>query len=99
MGVLVQLLYFPGCPHVDAARSVLAQALSRLEHPPGVAEVDVTDIRTPDHLRRWGSPTILVDGVDVGGGVASGLCCRLYADFESSGAPSVALVEAALRRT
>src|SRR6185312_2046001 len=73
----IQLLYFRGCPHVEAARQALAQALRAVEDPPPVAEIDVTDPSTPVELRAWGSPTILIDGVDVTGGEASGSSCRL----------------------
>ena len=96
--MLVQLLFFPGCPNVDAARGTLARALSEVDDPPPIHEVDVTDPRTPPDLRSWGSPTILIDGVDVAGGEASGSCCRLYLTSEVRGAPSLALVEVALSR-
>lgn len=96
--MLVQLLYFPGCPNVDAARRTLAQALSQLEDAPLVAEIDVTDPSAPPHLREWGSPTILVDGADVAGGHPTEACCRLYLKSEERGAPPLALIEAALHR-
>jgi hypothetical protein len=95
---LVQLLYFPDCPNVDAARKTLAQALGQLEDAPSVAEIDVTDPGTPRHLRGWGSPTILVDGADVADGHPSDACCRLYPKSEERGAPSLAVIEAALLR-
>jgi hypothetical protein len=96
--VQVQLLYFPGCPHVDRARRQLRQALGALEQRPEVTKIDVTDASTPEHLRRWGSPTILVDGVDVAGGVPSGSSCRLYAGSPDPGVPPLALIQAALAR-
>ena len=96
--MLVQLLYLPDCPHVDAARRALAQALSRLEDAPLVVEVDVTAPDTPAHLRAWGSPTILIDDADVAGGDPSESCCRLYPRSEDRGAPPLALIEAALLR-
>jgi mercuric ion transport protein len=96
--MLVQLLYFPDCPHVDAARRALAQALSRLQDTPLVVEIDVTAPATPPHLREWGSPTILVDGSDVAGGDPSE-SCRLYPSSEELGVPPLALIEAALRRS
>ena len=95
---MVQLLYFPDCPNVGAARKMLAQALSQLEDAPFVAEIDVSDPVTPPHLRGWGSPTILVDGADVAGDHPSEACCRLYPKSEERGAPPLALIEAALLR-
>ena len=94
----IQLLYFPGCPHVDAARKQLSQALSTLVNPPHVTEVDVTDPSTPLHLRLWGSPTILIDGADVALGAPTGRSCRIYPGSEIDGVPPLAMIEAALRR-
>ena len=96
--MLVQLLYFPGCPHVEGARRLLQQAVSSLERAPEVTEIDVTDPSTPEHLRNWGSPTILVDGTDVAFGSPSGPSCRLYAGSESPGVPPLALLQTALAR-
>lgn len=96
--MLIQLLYFPGCPNVAAAHRALHEALSSFPDRPSVVEIDVTDPATPMHLRAWGSPTILVDGVDVAGDAPSGPCCRLYESAESHGAPSLALISAALER-
>lgn len=95
--MLVQLLYFPGCPNVEVARKTLQQALSGLDDAPRVSEVDVTDPSTPPELRSWGSPTILIDGADVAGGAPSPACCRIYPTSENRGAPSLNVVEAALR--
>jgi hypothetical protein len=96
--VQVQLLYFAGCPHVDLARRQLRLALDGIEHAPEVTEIDVTSAGTPEHLRSWGSPTILVDGVDVAGGVPSGTSCRLYPGSPDPGAPPLAVIRAALGR-
>jgi mercuric ion transport protein len=96
--MLVQLLYFPDCPNVEATRRTLAQAMTAIEDAPVVAELDVTAASTPPHLRGWGSPTILIDGVDVAGGSPSEACCRLYPMSKERGAPPLALIEAALLR-
>jgi len=96
--MLVQLLYFPDCPYVDAARRTLHQALRKLADAPLAAELDLTSPDTPPHLRLWGSPTILINGVDVAGGDASGSCCRLYPGSEDRGVPPLAIIEAALHR-
>src|SRR3954463_16237267 len=96
--MLVQLLFFPDCPNVDAARTTLHEALARFENPPAVAELDVTAPNAPPDLRSWGSPTILIDGADVAGADATASCCRLYPQSATRGAPSVAMIEAALRR-
>ena len=82
----IQLLYFDGCPHVDAARAAVRQALAGAAVDVVVEEIDVEAPTAPPWARGWGSPTILVDGEDVAGQAPSGSsCCRLYA----GGAPSV----------
>jgi hypothetical protein len=72
----IQLLIFEGCPLAPAARVSLTEALAEL----GILtyqEINMLDPATPDDLRRWASPTILVDGVDVsGGGPADNVACR-----------------------
>jgi hypothetical protein len=98
--VKVQLLWFPGCPNADAAREVLRRALLAAGAPPEFDEVDVTAPETPESLRNWGSPTILIDGRDVVGDEPSGACCRLYGAVGGErprGAPSIEEVLQALR--
>jgi hypothetical protein len=96
----VQLLYFEGCPHVDEARRVLRRALETA----GVAgivveEIDVEATSTPADLRDWGSPTILIDGLDAAGErEPSGRSCRLYRDGGQAGVPSEGVIEEQLRR-
>ena len=51
----LELLLSPGCPHADAARGVMVEALDRL----GLA------IPIHERVGEFPSPTILVDGVDV----------------------------------
>jgi hypothetical protein len=101
--MVIQLLYFPDCPNVAAARSALDRALKSYPDAPPVAEIDVTDPRTPAHLRAWGSPTILVDGFDVAGddapeGEDIAPCCRVYGEGESRGAPLLVQIMFALER-
>lgn len=43
-------------------------------------DVDILDPETPDELRNWGSPTILINGRDVTGGTrGNNVGCRVYA--------------------
>jgi hypothetical protein len=96
--MLVQLLYFPGCPHVAAARTALWEVLRQTTERPELEEIDVTAPETPEHLRHWGSPTILVDGLDISGGSPSGVSCRLYPGPDGPGAPTKDLIVSAIRR-
>lgn len=93
----IQLVYFAGCPNLEAARQVLRDSLCACGLPPVFGEVDVSDDGAPSDLRDWGSPTILVDGRDVAGGQQSGVSCRLYDGPDGRGAPPRALIEQALR--
>ena len=96
----VQLLYFSGCPNVDAARENLRRALASCGFKVRVEEIDTTRPDTPKHLRDWGSPTVLVNGMDVAGGHGpAGASCRLYqgaARFQ--GAPSEEVIRPALQQ-
>lgn len=88
----VALVYFEGCPHVQAARLHLSSALVQAGFPAEWTEWDQASPETPVELRGYGSPTVFVNGADVLGGFpASGLACA------ASGAPSIEVIVAALR--
>lgn len=96
----IELVHDADCPNVGKARRALAQALADAGMAQGWTEWVRDDPAAPAHVRRYGSPTILVDGSDVGGtepGVTSETC-RLYraADGGVDGAPDVHAVAAAL---
>ncbi len=94
----IQLLSFPGCPNADAAREGLRRTLIASGLPLRFQEVDVTALDTPEPLRAWGSPTILVDGRDLTGAPPTGPGCRLYdgAPDGLRGVPPDDLIRAAL---
>jgi hypothetical protein len=92
--VRIQLLTFPGCPNAEAARATLRAVLASSGIAVDVEEVDTTAPDTPESLRGWGSPTVLIDGVDVEGREPSGPSCRLYRDEQGrlhSGPPAARL--------
>jgi mercuric ion transport protein len=96
--VRVQLLSFPGCPGARQGRELLCRVLAGLGLPPDFEEVDVGASDCEEQLRRWGSPTILVNGRDIAGQTAGeGAACRVYAGPQGlSGVPQEALVREAL---
>ena len=96
----VRLLYFAGCPNVDATRENLHRAVAQCGCRVRVEEIDTADPDIPERLRSWGSPTVLVGGMDVAGTRgATGASCRLYPGADGAhGAPSVEAIAAALRR-
>ena len=88
----VQLLTFEGCPLAETARVELEAALATC----GITDydqVDILDPAVPDELRGWGSPTILVDGVDITGQPkGDSVSCRVYSGL--GGVPSRAEIAA-----
>jgi len=100
----VELVYDRDCPNVDRARSMLRAALGSVGAEPTWTEWDRTDPRTPRELRMLGSPTVLVNGKDVGcddngGAQADANSCRVYTDDRGCvcGAPSSGLIAKAIR--
>jgi mercuric ion transport protein len=101
MTMRVQLLSFGDCPHAPIARDLLLRTLDTFDARAHVEEIDTASPNTPEHLRGWGSPTILIDGVDLESATThNGVCCRLYRDAEgrSRGAPSEQLIRDAITR-
>ncbi len=76
----IELLYFPGCPNVDAARENLKKALETFSKSPVTfKEVNIHDPESPEKYRNWPSPSILVDGQDVEGNPETeAAACRIY---------------------
>ena len=92
----VELIYFPGCPHVELARDRIRAALDAAGLEGIWRERDASAPDAPEHVRGWGSPTVLVDGRDVQGGQrGEGLSCRVYS--AGQGAPPLAAIVEALR--
>lgn len=90
----IELVYFDGCPNAEKARANLRTATGASAGEEAWSEWNLSDEGTPERYRRFGSPTILVDGEDVtgadGGNVA--MACR------ADGAPSVPALREALSR-
>lgn len=96
----VDLVYDPDCPNADQARTNLRRALEMAGLPARWREWVRTDIATPDDLRRFGSPTILVGGRDIAGSepLDGTGACRIYQDenLHRRVVPSVSMIFAAL---
>jgi hypothetical protein len=92
----IQLLIFDGCPLAAAARESLEKALAELQIR-GYEEIDILDPATPQDLRGWGSPTILVNGEDVtGGSKGNNAGCRVYSGPDR--VPSASTIMAGISR-
>ncbi len=89
----IELVFVEGCPHLDAARANLRAALEASGRVVAWSEWSLSSDETPPRLRRFPSPTVVVDGEDVTGGgeEVSGVACR------AAGAPSVESIAARLR--
>ncbi|MGH9351286.1 MAG: thioredoxin family protein [Terriglobia bacterium] len=96
----IELIYDRDCPNVERSRANLGKALAAFPGETQWTEWDRGAPESPSHVRRYGSPTILVDGNDVAGGPASeaGPSCRLYRNSANrfDGAPSVEQIAMAL---
>jgi hypothetical protein len=79
---VLELLWWEGCPSTDRALAELREALSDVGLDQ--AEVRLSEIETDDQAGEVGfrgSPTILIDGVDIAGASPDdhvGLGCRVY---------------------
>ena len=75
----IQLLYFPGCPNLETTRGILAKALENLSIGDTIIkDINVHDGRTPERLRNYPSPTILINGQDIEGlSPSDAAACRI----------------------
>ena len=101
MTAAIEILFFDDCPNVTLAVDRARQALASVGVSADVRLVRVEDQDDAVRRRFLGSPTVRVNGVDVDDSARAeyGLGCRVYgASGRLEGAPSVALIEALLRR-
>jgi len=89
----IELIYFEGCPNAIQARENIRAAASAAGRTLEWAEWDLMEEATPEHYKRHGSPTVLVDGHDVTGDGPGNQAMACRAD----GAPSVDAIAARLR--
>jgi hypothetical protein len=97
----VELIYDTDCPNVQRARRALLEGFNLAGLQPSWTEWDRKSPDSPAYARGYGSPTILVDGWDVGGAAPGdgGSSCRLYHNGSGAfgGAPSAEQVAEVLR--
>lgn len=97
----IELIYDNDCPNVEVARAQLQEALVHEGLKPKWKEWVRQDPYIPSHVPHYGSPTILIDGHDVGGGSpTSGTDrCRLYPDEKGRihKTPTVQMILSALK--
>lgn len=97
----IELLHVSDCPHLSRARMRVEQALADTGVSAVVTEHRVDSAEEAKRRGMNGSPTVLVDGVDVDptSGEPGSLACRLYDDGTGfDGAPSVTRIVEHLSR-
>lgn len=96
----VELIYDLDCPNVGAARANLVKALAASGLEARWTEWDRSAPDSPAYVKGYGSPTILVDGKDVAGLLATdgNASCRLYRNAAGQfvGMPPVEQIAVAL---
>ena len=93
----IDVLYFEDSPNhlptVERINTILREECCSAD----VREVQVPDVETAQRVNFLGSPTVLVNGIDIEPSARSrmdfGLMCRRYA----GGVPSLELIRAAVR--
>lgn len=97
----VELIYGMDCPNIEHARRALLEGFNEARYQPSWTEWDRKSPESPNYVRDYGSPTILVNGRDVMGAepVAGTDSCRLYDQGAGklSGLPPVQSIASALR--
>ena len=97
----VELIYDADCPNVEQARSVLTRAFTATGIHAQWQEWDRHASGSPDYVKSFGSPTILIDGHDAtpSDPVAGSGSCRIYTDGSgrSSGVPPLDVIRDALK--
>ena len=100
----IDLVYDRDCPNIERARAMIRAALEQVGSATTWTEWDREDAATPPELRDFGSPTVLVNGRDVGCDEnedtrSDANSCRVYLDECGClcGAPSTELIVNAIR--
>ena len=96
----VEVLYVAECPSHPAAVKLVKDVLTAEGITTEVYDVLVRDEQMAGKLRFLGSPTIRVDGRDVGGESKTAknfaLSCRLYPGSKQTGLPPAEMVHRAV---
>lgn len=92
--VKVEFIYDRNCPNIESTRANLLSAFSLLKATPRWTEWDRNSDESPQYARRFGSPTILINGRDlINGQPSDSNSCRLY---NGSGTPPIDMIANAI---
>lgn len=94
----VELVYDADCPNVGQARTQLLRAYAMAGLPARWREWRRDHGHAPERVRKFGSPTILVNGEDISPAATDAACCRVYAqaDGTMTGVPPVERIASAI---
>lgn len=95
----VEVVYDSDCPNVGQARANLLSTMRTLGLPADWKEWRSDEPNIPEHARRQGSPTILVNGRDVAKSqlIEGTSSCRVYTSADGlAGAPTTEEIVAAI---
>ena len=97
---MIEVLYFDGCPNLEATVALARDVAAELEIAPEIREVEIRDDADAKRLRFLGSPTVRVNGIDIDPEAVArtdyAFSCRLWGE---SGVPPRELMLSALRGT
>lgn len=95
----VELIYDADCPNAPVARAQLLRAFAAAKLTPHWREWDRGHSDSPEYVRDYGSPTILVNGRDVAPEAGAADCCRVYASESGQleRVPPLRRIDSALR--
>lgn len=99
--MIIDVLYFEGCPNRAPARELVERVLSEHGLTAEIRDIEVTDAADAQSKQFLGSPSVRVDGLDVDPSAAGddrfGLMCRVYRRYDvASGIPPREMIENAL---
>jgi hypothetical protein len=98
--VKIEILYVAECPSHPEAVKLLRGILAAERITAEIHEVLVRDERMANELRFFGSPTIRINGQDIGGESqmpqSFALTCRLYPGSKYAGLPPAAMIRQAV---
>ena len=96
----IEVLYVADCPSHPPAVSLVKEALMAEGIEAEVTEVLVVDAQMARATKFRGSPTIRINGQDIGGesSHAGTLACRIYPGSQQIGIPPIEMVRSALTR-
>jgi hypothetical protein len=94
----IEVLYVPDCPNFQPAVESICKVLAAGALSAHIEKVAVNSAAEAEALHFSGSPTILIDGIDVEEPQpnATGLACRIYAT--GGGVPSEETLRLAFSR-